>query len=56
VASHRKQPIANTPEIRKLVAAMTNDKGIGMTEGEWNDIAIKNAEGFKLEAQQKKKK
>jgi hypothetical protein len=26
---------------------MTQNKGIGMTEGEWNQIAIKNAESFK---------
>jgi hypothetical protein len=27
---------ANTEEIAKLVAAMTANKGIGMTEAEWN--------------------
>lgn len=35
---------------------MTQNKGIGMTEGEWNQIAIRNAESFKQEAEAKKKK
>lgn len=44
------------PEIQKLVVAMTNNKGIGMTEAEWNEITVKNAQDFKNEAAQKKKK
>jgi len=32
--------LANTEEISKLVAAMTANKGIGMTEAEWNKIAL----------------
>ena len=39
-----------------MVVAMTANKGIGMTEAEWNSIAVKNAESFKKEAQQRKKK
>jgi len=35
---------------------MTANKGIGMTEAEWNAIALKNAENFKKEAQNRKKK
>ena len=35
---------------------MTANKGIGMTEAEWNAIALKNAESFKKENDQRKKK
>ena len=45
---------ANPEEISRLVAAMTANKGIGMTEAEWNQIALKNAENFKKEADQRK--
>jgi len=41
---------ANLEEISRLVAAMTANKGIGMTEAEWNSIAIENAKNFKKEA------
>ena len=37
-------------QIQKLVTAMTNNKGIGMTEGEWNAIVLKNKESFEQEA------
>jgi len=33
---------------------MTNNKGIGMTEGEWNAIVLKNRESFEQEAQRRK--
>lgn len=35
---------------------MTNNKGIGMSEGEWNQITVKNAESFKQEAIFRKQK
>jgi len=41
---------ANPDEISRLVAAMTANKGIGMTEAEWNSIALENARNFKKEA------
>jgi len=36
------------------VTAMTNNKGIGMTEGEWNSIVLKNKESFEAEAARRK--
>jgi len=33
---------------------MTNNKGIGMTEGEWNSIVLKNKESFEAEAARRK--
>jgi hypothetical protein len=44
----------DTEQIQKLVTAMTNNKGIGMTEGEWNSIVLKNKESFEAEAARRK--
>lgn len=56
VTARNRKVMLFDPEIQKLVVAMTNNKGIGMTEAEWNDITVKNAQDFKNEAAQKKKK
>lgn len=35
---------------------MTANKGIGMTEAEWNQIALQNAENLKKESEKRKEK
>lgn len=35
---------------------MTANKGIGMTEAEWNQIALHNAENLKKETEKRKEK
>lgn len=35
---------------------MTANKGIGMTEAEWNQIALQNAENFNKETEKRKEK
>lgn len=37
-----------------MIKAMTNNKGIGMTEAEWNEIVKNNAKKEKEDADRKK--
>ena len=41
-------------ELNKKIAAMTGNKGLGMTEAEWNSIVMKNLAAHNQEAEDRK--
>ena len=44
----------DTEELNKKIAAMTGNKGLGMTETEWNSIVMKNLAAHTEEAENRK--
>lgn len=46
-------PVEKT-RLTEVIKAMTNNKGIGMTEAEWNEIVKTNAKKEKEDADRKK--
>lgn len=45
---------SNPDEFKSVITAKTYDKGIGMTEKQWNDIVLKNAQKERDEEAKKK--
>lgn len=54
--THNKAASMNPAEFKDIINAMTYNKGCGMTEAQWNQIVVRNAEKAKQEELSQKEK